>query len=335
MPLFAAPDYREKGRPLTDECPIDTPQDLTTRCGYVALLGRPNAGKSTLLNAAVGFKLAGVSRKPQTTRQTLLGVTQRDGCQFLFVDTPGIHRDGKAKLNSLMNKVAWQGAETCDVMVYLVDGAAPLASEDVDYLASLIETKEKPLIVALSKADRVKNFELKKTLAGLKDALCAKGLDLTSAEGALKFTLVSAKDKALVADLLTLVGESLPLGPFMFDEETLSDKPEKYIVAELIREKVFRLVGREIPYMTTVYVEKLSFKNKTAFIDAVIVCGQKSHKGIILGDKGEKIKKIGVDSRVQLEDYFQKKVMLSLFVSVDENWFDKANLVDYYENPTS
>lgn len=317
---------------MTDAIPPSA--ELTTRCGYVALLGRPNAGKSTLLNAAVGFKLAGVSRKPQTTRQTLLGITQRDGCQFLFVDTPGIHRDGKAKLNSLMNKVAWQGAATCDVMVYLVDGAQPLASEDVDYLASLIAAKEKPLIVALSKADRVKNVELKKSLAELKVALTAKGLELSEDPLGPKFTMVSAKDKALVGELLTLIGARLPLQPFMFAEDMLSDKPEKFIVAELIREKVFRLVGREIPYMTTVYVEKLSFKNKTAFIDAVIVCGQKSHKGIILGDKGEKIKKIGIDARTQLEEYFQKKVMLSLFVSVDENWFDKANLVDYYENPT-
>lgn len=317
---------------MTDDTPLDV--NTPTRCGYVALLGRPNAGKSTLLNAAVGFKLAGVSRKPQTTRQTLLGITQREGCQFLFVDTPGIHRDGKAKLNSLMNKVAWQGAETCDVMVYLIDGAQPLVKEDIDYLVGLIENKEKPLVVALSKSDRVKNFELKKTLATLKDELVAKNLPIDK-DPALKFTMVSSKDKSLVGELLALVGEFLPLGPYMFDEETLSDKPEKYIVAELIREKVFRLVGREVPYMTTVYVEKLSFKNKTAFIDAVIVCGQKSHKGIILGDKGEKIKKIGVDSRVQLEEYFQKKVMLSLFVSVDENWFDKANLVDYYENPTN
>lgn len=323
-----------------------------TRCGYVALLGRPNAGKSTLLNAAVGFKLAGVSRKPQTTRQTLLGVAHREGCQYLFVDTPGIHRDGKAKLNSLMNKVAWQGAETCDVILYLLDGAKPIETEDIDYLANLAQNSGKPMIVALSKSDRVKNLELKQTAAAVVAKLEEKGVaipdsckGLATGRGLrdykpgtpqpLQFAMVSAKDKSLVDALLTRLADLLPIGPYMFDEETLSDKPEKYIVAELIREKVFRLVGKEIPYMTTVYVEKQSFKNKTAFIDAVIVCGQKTHKGIILGDKGEKIKKIGMEARAQLEDYFQKKVMLKLFVTVDENWFDKAGLVDYYENPTS
>lgn len=302
-----------------------------SKCGYITILGKPNAGKSTLLNSIVGDKIVGVSRKPQTTRQKLLGICVRENCQYLFLDTPGLHSKSQSALNSYMNKEAWSGVEGCNGVLYLIDGLKGITEEDETYLKDLSKSKKFRIFIVISKMDRIKKIHYKEIESKIKKII--KELIPTEDQQTLypDILQVSAKNKDSIDSILTLLSEFLPEGPFLYDSEIITDKPEKYIISEIIREKLFRQIGEEIPYKTTVIVEKITFKNKKVFIDAVIIAGQKGHKSIIIGHRGQKIKEIGQESRTQLEKYFDKKVMLTLLVQIDENWFENPQSILEYE----
>lgn len=310
--------------------------NLPRRCGYVALLGRPNAGKSTLLNALVGQKLAGVSNKPQTTRNRILGICQLQGAQVLLLDTPGIHRNAKKmRLNNLMNREAWSVLEDADLVLYLVDCVRGWDDQDADFLASLLKgvsSKQAKIKVLISKSDQKKNSEVQLVVGLVQEqmqAICAANPE--SKESLIAEPLVvSAKHKDSVSSLMADIAQQMPEGDWLYPEEDLTDRPQKFIVGELIREKVFRLLGDELPYQAAVLVQGIVFEKGLVKVSADIIVARQTHKGMVIGKKAAKIKEIGSAARQGLENHFETQVFLDLQVRVDESWIDDESLIAEY-----
>jgi GTP-binding protein Era len=314
-------------------------QTDSQRCGYVALLGQPNAGKSTLLNAMVGQKLAGVSGKPQTTRNRILGISLQQNAQILFLDTPGIHRTTrKVKLNSMMNREAWSVIQDADVVLYLVDGLQGWTASDADFLGNVLRATNKPVRVLLTKVDRRKKAIMLEQAAKVRDHLVELAAGQKGQLLDLEPVLFSAKDPHYLKALGDLLQSMLPVEPWLFPESELTDRPQRFVVAELIREKIFRSLGEELPYQCAVKVESLEFKPQLVHCVALIVVGRASHKGMVIGRGGAKIKEIGQAARESLEQHLEQKVFLDLQVAVEENWVDNEALIAEYsslENPPS
>lgn len=306
------------------------------RCGYVALLGRPNAGKSTLLNALVGQKLAGVSNKPQTTRNRILGICQLNDAQVLLLDTPGIHRNAKKmRLNNLMNREAWSVLEDVDLVLYLVDCIRGWDDQDSDFLSSLIKgvsSKQAKIKVLVSKSDQKKKSEVQKIVDQVQEqiATLVSGMDDISGSLMATPTMVSAKHKDSVGALMADIAEQMPEGDWLYPEEDLTDRPQKFIVGELIREKVFRLLGDELPYQAAVLVQEIVFEKALVKVSADIIVARQTHKGMVIGKKASKIKEIGSAARQGLENHFESQVFLDLQVRVDESWIDDESLIAEY-----
>ena len=306
---------------------------MTQKCGYVALLGRPNAGKSTLLNAVVGDKLAVVSRKPQTTRNRILGVALHEEAQILFLDTPGLHKDkGRNLINTVMNRVALQVAAEADLLVYLVDATVGFTEEDGKFLGRVLTASKAPLLILASKADAIDKFKRAASLAALslsleKFAEQPEGAELEKRLLQRDPVPLSGKRPEDVAELKEFMAEHLPEGPWLFEEDDLTDRPRAFLCAELIREQLFRQLGQEIPYGTAVKVQKIEFKDNLVVIYATAVVSRESHKGIVVGKGGSRIKEIGAAARQSLEQHFGKKVYLDLGVSVAEGWLDDQRLI--------
>jgi GTP-binding protein Era len=295
------------------------------RCGYIALLGKANAGKSTLLNGCIGEKIAGVSRKPQTTRNKILGVTIREGAQCVFLDTPGYYpRKNVATLEHLMSRQMFVAAEEADVICYLVDVRHGLSEEDQQFLTKISSAKSatSPLLLCLSKKDSVKDFLVHERLQE------AKRIVAQHPEwGVTSVHAISAKDKESREEFLQRVAPLLPEREWDFEEDALTDRPENFVVSELIREVLFRSLGEEIPYGIGVLVENLERKPEITVVTASILVNRKSHKGMVVGKGGSKIKDIGMEVRQSLEMHFQGKVFLDLMVKHKENWVDDRELV--------
>ena len=302
---------------------------MTTRCGYIALLGRPNAGKSTLLNACIGQKIVGVSRRPQTTRNKVLGISSEDDSQLIFLDTPGIHRaQGRAKINHTMNKLAWSSAADADLICYMVDASRAWTSEDTLYFSTLLEHAKVPILVIASKADALKKSKISEGVTSIKAGMSAC-IENTSFDKLLTEQpfLISAKQKDQVINFKKLISSSLPEGPWLYGEDELTDKPERFVVSELIREQLFRKLGAELPYGCGVTVESMQSQEKIVRIKACIIVARSSHKPMVIGRGGQTIKEIGKESRLSLESHFDNKVFLELFVKVKENWIDRSDLI--------
>ena len=239
-----------------------------TKCGYVGLVGRPNAGKSTLLNAILGQKIAGVSAKPQTTRNKIVGIHMIDEAQLLFIDTPGLHKNKKGiRINAMMNKEAWSALDGADVVLYLIDVIEGWDAQDAKYLEGIIQSAQCPVAVVISKVDRLKNEEVAKFSEDIKakiEAIIAeKGLE----EQATKYLHnkifeVSAKQRETFGTIENFIVSFLPEGPWLYPESDLTNRPQKFVVGEIIREKVFRSLGEELPYNTAVKIELMEFKRK-------------------------------------------------------------------------
>lgn len=279
------------------------------KSGFVAIVGAPNAGKSTLLNRLLGEKISITSRKPQTTRNRILGVVHRSSSQLVFIDTPGVHR-AKDELNVRIVDAALSALGDVDVILILID----VANSDTDsenYLVKKLKKQKRPVILALNKIDLVK----KPVLLEIIDK-CSKKYTVES------IVPISAKHGDQVDELLGAMEALLPQGPAFFPEDTLTDLPERFIAAEMIREKVFRLTGQEIPYSTAVTVDSFAEKKGggLVIINATIHVERDSQKGIVIGKKGSKLKKIGEDSRKEIERMIGTKVFLKLFVRVQKNW---------------
>ncbi len=280
------------------------------RSGFITVVGAPNAGKSTLLNRMIGEKISITSRKPQTTRNRVMGVAHRPDAQFVFIDTPGVHA-ARDELNLRMVDAALSAIHDMDLVLFVADAAEPAPDAE-----TLIETKlakrRKPVIVAINKIDRLK----KEAVANIQNNRLAAGLDFAAV------IPVSAKHGHGMEQLEAAMKAALPEGPPYFPEDTLTDMPERFIVAEMIREKVFRHTGQEIPYSAAVTVEsfKADPEKDLIRIQATIHLERDSQKGIVIGKRGAKLKEIGTAARADIERLLGSKVFLQLFVRVQKNW---------------
>jgi GTP-binding protein Era len=288
--------------------------------GYVALAGAPNAGKSTLLNRIIGQKISITSSKPQTTRNRILGVCHRPGAQIIFLDTPGIFA-AKDKLNLKIVDTALAALGDADIILAVADAADP-DPEAETYLVRQIQSLARPVVLALNKIDLIQDKEALLEMIG-------RWSGQHEYEAVVP---VSAQDGTQLEDLVAALIRALPEGPPFFPEDTLTDLPERFIAAELIREKVFRFTGEEIPYATAVTVE--SFKategGQRVNIQATIHVERDSQKGIVIGKGGVMLKKIGSEARIEIEQMTGAKVFLKLFVRVEKNWRRDAKAIERF-----
>jgi len=281
-----------------------------TRCGFVAVIGAPNAGKSTLVNLLVGAKVSIVTHKVQTTRTRVMGVAIRDKSQVVFIDTPGIFRP-KRRLDRAMVGAAWMGVDEADQTVFLIDSAAGLNDENKAILNGLVERKAKAVLV-LNKIDLVKREKLLELAAQLNDS------------GVFTDTfMISALKGHGAADLMAHLAASVPPGPWMFPEDQLSDMPQMLLAAEVTREKLYLNVHQELPYATTVETELWEpTADGGVKIEQVIYVARETQKAIILGKGGLRVKAIGKAAREELMEMLECPVHLYLFVKVRERWQD-------------
>jgi GTPase len=289
---------------------VDKAQPTQTRCGYVALIGAPNSGKSTLLNRLVGHKLAIVTPKAQTTRRRLLGIAIEGRTQIIFVDTPGIFRP-RRRLDRAMVADAWSGADDADEILLLVDALRSIEEDTHRILDRLAEHGRKS-ILTLNKIDLVP----RERLLGLADTLAREGnFD--------PIFMISGLKGDGVEDVKRHLADSLPEGPWLFPEDQLSDAPERLIAAEVTREQVFLQLHDEVPYASTVETEQWEDRpDGSARIEQVIYVQRPGQRAIVLGDGGSRIKSIGARARIELERLLQRRVHLFLFVKVRQNWVE-------------
>jgi GTPase len=285
-------------------------QPTPTRCGYVALIGAPNSGKSTLLNRVVGRKLAIVTPKAQTTRNRLLGIAIEGPAQIVFVDTPGIFAP-RRRLDRAMVAAAWSGAEDADEALLLVDASRGI-DRDTRRILDRLARRSRRSILALNKIDLVP----RESLLGLTDALSREGLFDP-------IFMISGLKGDGVEDVKRHLAASLPQGPWLFPEDQLSDAPERLIAAEVTREQVFLQLHDELPYASTVETEQWEDKaDGSVRIEQVIYVQRPSQRAIVLGEGGKRIKTIGARARAELEHMLERRVHLFLFVKVRQNWID-------------
>ncbi|BDF58533.1 GTPase Era [Christensenellaceae bacterium] len=285
------------------------------KSGFIALLGSPNVGKSTLLNALVGTKIAIVSKKPQTTRNRITGVVTREDFQMIFMDTPGLHTP-KNKLGEFMVKTAEQAARDVDAVLFVVDAKAGARERDMEILDKLTRQKDIPLIIAINKIDAVDGTRIEEVEDSLKH-FDKKIIRISAAQG-LGLDLLMEALKAYLVD-----------GPMYYPADMVSDQPERVIAAELIREKALKSIGKEIPHGIGVEIEKLQYDEEKEIlnIDAVIYCEKDSHKGIIIGAGGRMLKKIASAAREDMQMLFDSKVFLQVWVKVKPDWRNKISVL--------
>ena len=291
------------------------------RSGIVALIGPPNAGKSTLLNQIIGEKVAIVSPKPQTTRNQITGILTRENVQIVFLDTPGVHQR-KGKLNSLLLKAAWDGLVAADVIVLLLDGylysqKPQVMERDLGVLANRLKKVKNPLFIAVNKVDRVKD---KKILLPLSERLNELFPDV-------EIFFISALNRYGIEELLNKIVPALPYGPPLYPEDQISTLPLRFMVAEIIREKLFLCLHKELPYNLAVQVEQWEESETLAKIMATIYVSRSSHKPIVIGHKGQLLKKIGQQSRLEIEEIVGKKVYLELWVKIKPKWTENTSFL--------
>lgn len=292
------------------------------KSGFVTLIGRPNVGKSTLMNYLIGQKIAITSNKPQTTRNRIQTVLTTDDGQIVFVDTPGIHK-AKNKLGEYMVNVAERTLNEVDVVLWLVEPSTFIGAGE-RHIASRLEKVNTPVILVINKMDMVKREELLQSISAYKDVY-----DFA------EIVPVSARSGENTDELLKVVMKYLPYGPQFYDEDTITDQPERQIVAELIREKALHSLNEEIPHGIAVAIDSMKRKNKVMHIDATIICERDSHKGIIIGKQGNMLKKIGSTARFEIEKMLDCQVNLKLWVKVKKDWRDSEFLTKnfgYREN---
>lgn len=285
---------------------------MSFRSGFISIIGRPNAGKSTLLNALLGEKLSIVSEKPQTTRNVIRGVKNLKDCQIVFIDTPGIHR-GRGLLNEYMVREALSALKDVDGIVYLVEADRKPSDDDIFIIEGLKKLKC-PVILGINKVDKVDKQRLLPLMERYSKLF-----------GFREIVPVSALKGDGVELLAGIIAGLLPEGPRYFPEDVLTDQPERFIVAEMIREKVFLFTEEEVPYSVAVSID--SFEEKKGkdliSISATINVERDSQKGIIIGRRGEMLKKIGTEARRDIEDLLGSRVYLELFVRVQQEWTKK------------
>jgi GTP-binding protein Era len=284
--------------------------ETAERSGYVAIIGRPNVGKSTLLNFILGQKLSITSRKPQTTRHKIVGIKTENDVQVVYVDTPGMHENHDKALNRYMNKAALTAVKDVDAIVFMID-RTKWTSEDEMVLKSLQYVKC-PVILAVNKIDFLAD---KEDLLPYLQKLDEKG----------KFAHIvpmSAKTGHNIDRLETIIASFIAQGEHFYPEDQITDRSSRFLAAELVREKIMRQLGDELPYSMTVEIEEFRYEDSLLVISAAILIDRQSQKHIIIGDKGSRIKQIGRDARLDMEEMFECKVMLNTWVKVKSGWAD-------------
>ena len=288
------------------------------KSGMIAIVGRPNVGKSTLTNALVGEKIAIVTNKPQTTRNRICAVLNRDECQFVFMDTPGLHR-ARTRLGDYMVKVVRDSVADVDAVMLLVE-PIPHVGGPEEELIERIKALGVPSVLVINKIDTVKKDELLAVMQayGEKHSFDA-------------ILPISAKNSEGLEDLLKVLGEFLPEGPQLFPEDMVTDQPERQVCAEIVREKLLLCLDKEIPHGTAVEVTRFIERDDEVIeMDATIYCEKDSHKGIIIGKGGAMLKKISTLARQDIERFMGTKVFLQTGVKVKENWRDNLNLIQNF-----
>ncbi len=286
------------------------------RSGFVSIIGRPNVGKSTLLNSILGDKIAITSDKPQTTRNRVQGISNIPGAQIVFIDTPGIHRP-RSRLNKYMMEAAHSSLKGVDVILFLVEADSSSLEREELILELLAET-DTPVILVVNKIDLVKKEALLQVMDSFSRLYPFK-----------EIVPVSALTGDGTKQLVELIFPSLPEGPRYFPDDILSDQPERFIVAEIIREKVFRLTHDEVPYCVAVLVESFKERENDGLISiaATINVERDSQKGIIIGRRGDMLKKIGTQARRDIEQLLGAKIFLELFVRVSRDWSENVQML--------
>ncbi|MDX1754482.1 MAG: GTPase Era [Marinobacter sp.] len=289
---------------------ITRPDNPDSRCGFVAIVGRPNVGKSTLLNHILGQKLSITSRKPQTTRHQVLGIKTQGPVQAIYVDTPGMHEDEPRALNRYMNKAASSALVDVDVVIFVVDHMAWTKADEL--VLSKLASLRCPVILAVNKVDKADKRE---TLLPHLEMLSKKR------EFAEIIPLSALRGENL-KPLEEAVGRFLPESVHFYPDDQITDRSERFMAAEIVREKITRQLGAELPYSTAVEIEEFRREGTTLHISALILVERNGQKKIIIGDKGERMRLIGQEARKDMERLFDSKVMLRLWVKIKRGWAD-------------
>jgi GTP-binding protein Era len=280
------------------------------RCGFVAIVGRPNMGKSTLMNYMLGQKLSITSKKPQTTRHQILGIKTIDDLQIMFVDTPGLHKEQNIALNRYMNKAASEALRGVDLVLFMIDRTA--WTEEDQLVLEKVKHAQCPVILVVNKVDQLAD---KASLLPQLGVLSEK-MDFSN------IIPVSAKSGTNVDKLEELICSYMPQGAHHYPEDQLTNRSSRFMVAEIVREKLMRNVGDEVPYGATVEIEEFVHDGSLLTISALVLVERDGQKKIIIGDKGDRMKTIGRDARLDIEHLFDCKVMLKLWVKVRRGWAD-------------
>lgn len=284
------------------------------KVGYAALIGRPNVGKSTLINGLVNAKVSITSHKPQTTRATILGIDTDDQAQIIYVDTPGWQDKIPRALNRYMNRRVQETLLEADIILWVIDVMQWKLLDDM--VGKLLDKIDKPIIFIMNKVDLIQN---KSKILPMIQSFAQRFPFIHS------FFPLSARSQAGLAELRQLIIELLPAGKLLFPEDEYTDKTENFMVAEIIREKLFRLTDQEIPYVLTVSIDELKKTNRCVKINATIWVEKEGQKAIVIGKQGSLLKKAGMDARRDMERLFENKVFLNLWVKVKDNWSDEEN----------
>lgn len=285
-------------------------KEQLTYCGYVAIIGRPNVGKSTLLNRILGEKISITSHKPQTTRHQILGIKTEGGKQTVYVDTPGLHKNIKRAINRYMNRAALQTLAEVDVIIWVLEGMRWL--DEDEWIYKRLKDIKKPIILLVNKVDQIK----------AKTDLLPYLQRLSEKADFVQIMPVSAEKGINIAELEALVAELLPESPHYFAEDQLTDRNDRFLAAEMIREKLMRRLNQEIPYALTVEINEFKEKENILHIYATIWVEKENQKAIVIGAGGQNLKNIGKLARLDMEKLFDSKVFLQLWVKVKENWSD-------------
>ncbi|MFV8571656.1 GTPase Era [Marinobacter sp. SBS5] len=289
---------------------ITTPDNPDSRCGFVAIVGRPNVGKSTLLNHILGQKLSITSRKPQTTRHQVLGIKTEGDVQAVYVDTPGMHEEEPRAINRYMNKAATSALVGVDVVVFVVDQLNWTTADEM--VLEKLERVKCPVILAINKVDKLEKRELMlphlETLAAKRDFA--------------EIIPLSALRETNLAPLEEAVGRFLPQSVHFYPDDQITDRSQRFMASEMVREKITRQLGAELPYSVAVEIEEFKQQGKTLHISALILVEREGQRKIIIGDKGDRLRRIGQEARIDMERMFDTKVMLKLWVKVKRGWAD-------------
>ncbi len=295
---------------------VQAPAAIEKRCGMIAIVGRPNVGKSTLLNHMIGQKLCITSRKPQTTRHLILGVKTAEDAQMIFVDTPGMHRGGKHAMNQRMNRAAASVLHDVDVVIWVVDRA--IWTEEDNQVLDRLKGVEHPVVLVINKIDEVTD----------KSVLLPLIATYSERREFAAIVPVSALQKTGLDTLEQTLLPHLPASDFIYPEDQLTDKSERFFAAEIIREKIIRQLGEELPYQTAVEIEQFVQDGNLLRIAGLILVEKEGQKKIVIGDGGERLKKIGQQARIDMEEMFGHKVMLKLWVKVRRGWADSERTLN-------